>query len=86
MGWNQVNIIKDCSLFKDIPKNSFFYFVHSYYMKINEFTSSTSIYKNEKENYLFTSAFQKEYCFGVQFHPEKSSDLGIKLLENFRRL
>ena len=83
MGWNQISIEKESFLMTNIPKNSEFYFVHSYYVKTKN--------KNEilsKTNYseTFTSAIEKENIFGVQYHPEKSHDLGGILLQNFINL
>lgn len=82
MGWNKVFVEKDNALFKGIEDESFFYFVHSYYLDKSNFAISKTNYGD----YNFVSAVQKENVFGVQFHPEKSSKNGLKLLENFRRL
>ncbi|MCX7875533.1 MAG: imidazole glycerol phosphate synthase subunit HisH [Melioribacteraceae bacterium] len=78
MGWNKVKIIKKNILFDEINDESFFYYANSYYMPINEFTIATSVYGNE-----FSAAIQKNNFYGVQFHPEKSGEAGIKLLKNF---
>jgi len=82
MGWNKVFIEKDNILFKGITDETFFYFVHSYYLDKSNYVISKTNYGD----YNFVSAVQKENVFGVQFHPEKSSKNGLKLLENFRRL
>ena len=66
-----------------IIQNSEFYFLHSYYCKTNHDTHVLSI--TEYEN-IFTSAINKENIFGTQFHPEKSHQNGIKILENFIKL
>lgn len=81
-GFDKVNIIKNCPLFIGIPNDSEFYFKHSYFLPINEFTVATSK-RGDRE---FTSAIQKDLSFGVQFHPEKSGEAGLKLLENFIKL
>ena len=83
MGWNTVSVKNTESLFMDLPADSRFYFVHSYFVKCNksEDILSTSDYGIE-----FVSSFQKDNVFGVQFHPEKSHKFGMKLLENFIRL
>lgn len=78
MGWNKVTFLKENKLFDEIPNESFFYFANSYYMPLNEFSIAKSKYGID-----FTAAIQKENFFGVQFHPEKSGEVGIKLLKNF---
>jgi len=80
LGWNQVKIIKPSILFRDIPDNSFFYFVHSFYTSpIDKDIIVGETYYED----VFPSVIEKENIFGVQFHPEKSSFLGLKLLKNF---
>jgi glutamine amidotransferase len=79
-GWNKIIQSKKSHLMKGIPESSEFYFVHSYYLKPNE-TSNTL---NETEYcFKFTSAIEKDNLFGVQYHPEKSHDVGEVLLKNF---
>ncbi len=78
MGWNKVKILKDNILFENIENDSYFYFANSYYMPINEFSIASSNYGID-----FTAAIQKDNFFGIQFHPEKSGEVGIKLLKNF---
>ena len=79
-GWNKVIQSKKSHLMKGIPESSEFYFVHSYYFKSNE----TSNILNETEYcFKFTSAIEKDNIFGVQYHPEKSHDVGEILLKNF---
>lgn len=80
LGWNQVKIVKDSILFKDINDNSFFYFVHSFYVDVmdRDIIVGETFYE---EN--FPSVIEKNSIFGVQFHPEKSSFWGLKLLRNF---
>ncbi len=80
MGWNQIDIIKQNTILNDIPNRSWFYFVHSYYPvpEEDEVSSITTDY-----GVKFTSAVQKDNLFACQFHPEKSSTLGLKILENF---
>ena len=83
MGWNQVDL--DCGkieLFKGIKNRSYFYFVHSYYCEPQEkITAGTTFYGKE-----FVSFFNKENIWATQFHPEKSQDVGLKLLNNFLNL
>ncbi|XBC43404.1 MAG: imidazole glycerol phosphate synthase subunit HisH [Buchnera aphidicola (Meitanaphis flavogallis)] len=77
-GWNNVEICKQNTLFQGIDNNSKFYFLHSYVLYINQYTIAQTLY-----NVAFSSAIQKNNFFGVQFHPEKSGDLGLKVLKNF---
>ncbi|XBC37757.1 MAG: imidazole glycerol phosphate synthase subunit HisH [Buchnera aphidicola (Meitanaphis elongallis)] len=77
-GWNNVEICKENILFKNIENNSKFYFLHSYAFHINEYTVAKTLY-----NIYFSAVIQKNNFFGVQFHPEKSGELGLKLLKNF---
>jgi|TARA_B110000263_G_scaffold50713_1_gene42386 glutamine amidotransferase len=79
MGWNQVEIKNKSKILKDIPNNSWFYFVHSYKSSVDEtFTDSVSNYGND-----FASSISIDNIFATQFHPEKSSSLGLKVLKNF---
>lgn len=79
-GWNQIQIQKESLLMKNIPDNSEFYFVHSYHYQLKNMQDSL----NETDfEYTFTSAIEKENIFGVQYHPEKSHDVGELLLKNF---
>jgi glutamine amidotransferase len=91
MGWNQVRKSetrnpkseKECPLLKDIPDDSFVYFCHSYYPEPKDWsvTAATCDYGLD-----FTCAVWKENVYGVQFHPEKSQKIGLKMLENFVKL
>ena len=83
MGWNQITIKKDVPILQGVPQNSWFYFVHSYYPEPED--DSVSVIK---VNYgvEFTAAVQKDNIFACQFHPEKSSDLGLKMIRNFAAL
>ena len=80
IGWNGVNLKKDSPVFNGIARDTKFYFVHSYHI-VPEDTSvvlSTTHY-----DYEFVSSVQKGNIIGTQFHPEKSGNSGIKMLENF---
>ena len=82
MGWNRVAFAGDSPLFKGIPNESFFYFIHSYAAPLaGEWTLGVSFYGQP-----FTSVLEKENFFGVQFHPEKSGEVGLQLLRNFLEL
>lgn len=80
MGWNTVTIRKRPPLFNDIGDNSFFYFVHSYYVapQDSSVVAGTTDYGNE-----FTSMVWKDNIVATQFHPEKSQQLGLKVLKRF---
>jgi len=80
MGWNNVTQTGAHPLWKDIPQDSRFYFVHSYYIRVtdNNLQAASSDY-----GVKFTSAVARENIFAVQFHPEKSQRHGLKLYENF---
>lgn len=82
MGWNGISPKKDCPLFDNIADNSYFYFVHSYFIEADEqYTSAFCTY-----DLVFSAAIQKENFYGVQFHPEKSGKVGEQVLLNFSRL
>ncbi len=77
IGWNQMSKLKS-KLFKGIAENEYMYLVHSYYVPICKETIAMSEY-----GLYYSSALQKDNFYGVQFHPEKSSTAGEKLLKNF---
>jgi len=83
IGWNQINIIKESEIFKDIENNSHMYFVHSYEFVPNDknVISSTTDYSSS-----IVSSVEKENIFGTQFHPEKSDKIGLKIIDNFINL
>jgi glutamine amidotransferase len=80
MGWNEVGYTSESPLFKDIPDQSDFYFVHSYaaVTKSDDDVIARTQYGDD-----FVVAIARDHVFGVQFHPEKSSIPGRKLLQNF---
>jgi imidazole glycerol-phosphate synthase subunit HisH len=80
MGWNSIEPKKESPLLKDIPDNSFFYFVHSYHVTCN---NKEDILATSHYGYEFVSAVQKENIFGTQFHPEKSHIYGEQIIQNF---
>jgi len=80
MGWNEVYFTKKCPLAKDIAQGSHFYFVHSYYVN----TADKEIIAGKTDYGIdFTSMVAQNNVFGIQFHPEKSSTLGLRILKNF---
>lgn len=83
IGWNSLEISKDGRLFMDISNQSYVYFVHSYYLKAKDeaIVKATSSYGN-----LIHASVEKDNIFACQFHPEKSGEVGLKLLSNFANL
>ena len=77
MGWNKLYGMKG-DLFRDMPEDSFIYFVHSFYCQVGEETIATSDYINE-----FSAALHKDNFYAIQGHPEKSGKTGQQFLENF---
>lgn len=82
-GWNQITINKKSLLMKNIPELSEFYFVHSYHFLT---TNKEDILNETEYEYKFVSAIEKNNILGVQYHPEKSHDIGELFLENFIQL
>ncbi len=82
MGWNNLVSTKESPILKNIPSNSYFYFVHSYYIELDpRYTIGKTEY-----GIFFSSLINFENFWGVQFHPEKSGAEGEKLLQNFYEL
>jgi imidazole glycerol-phosphate synthase subunit HisH len=80
MGWNNVKILRKTPIFNGIQDESFFYFVHSYYVVPDDtaVVSTTTDY-----GITFTSMVWKDNIFATQFHPEKSQESGLRILKNF---
>lgn len=78
MGWNTFSEVKSHPLVEDLGSDHFFYYVHSFYAPIDEWTVASCNYINE-----FTAVVCKDNYWGVQFHPEKSGQTGSLLLQNF---
>jgi glutamine amidotransferase len=83
IGWNELNIVKDSQIFKDIKNKSHMYFVHSYEFipKDKNVISATTDYSSS-----IVCSVEKENIFGTQFHPEKSDKEGLKIIDNFLNL
>ena len=83
IGWNQIEIVKDSKIYKDIENKSHMYFVHSYEFipKDKNVISATTEYSSN-----IVCSVEKENIFGTQFHPEKSDKLGLKMIDNFLKL
>ncbi len=86
IGWNTVEIIRECQIVDGIPSGTYFYFAHSY-----------AVFETDLEHVVGTTAYgdhrfvsvlcdEKQLLYGTQFHPERSSKAGLKLLENFVRI
>ena len=83
VGWNRIDQIRENPLFTGVTNRSFFYFVHSYYCEPDD----QSVVAGETNYGLkYASVVAKDNICGVQFHPEKSQDAGLRLLHNFARL
>ena len=83
IGWNEINIVNESKIFKDIENNSHMYFVHSYEF-IPEDKSVISATTDYSSNIV--CSVEKENIFGTQFHPEKSDKIGLKIIDNFIKL
>ncbi len=83
IGWNQIKIVKNSKIFKNIENNSHMYFVHSYEFipEDKNVISATTDYSSN-----IVCAVEKENIFGTQFHPEKSDKMGLEIINNFIKL
>ena len=83
IGWNEICIMKDSKIFKDIENKSHMYFVHSYEFvpEDKNVISATTDYSSN-----IVCSVEKENIFGTQFHPEKSDKIGLKIIENFIKI
>jgi len=83
IGWNQINIVKESKIFKNIDNNSHMYFVHSYEVIPSDknVISATTNYSTN-----IVCSVEKENLFGTQFHPEKSDKTGVQIIQNFINL
>ena len=83
IGWNQINIVKDSKIYRNIDNDSHMYFVHSYEFLPNDknVISATTHYSSN-----IVCSVEKENIFGTQFHPEKSDKIGLKIIDNFINL
>jgi len=80
IGWNQVSVTRDDPLLQGIPDNAFFYFVQSYFVEPQD---QEQVIGTTDYGVTFASIVGWRNVYGVQFHPEKSQDAGLKLLKNF---
>ena len=83
MGWNTLNIVKSCELFDGVSEGVYVYFVHSLYtVPVDESVVCTKTFYGTD----FVSAVVEKNVYGLQFHPEKSGDVGLQILRNFARV
>lgn len=80
IGWNSLKFPRQGRLFKGIPQDSYVYFVHSYYLKAGEESIVTA---STEYGALIHASVEKDNVFACQFHPEKSSEIGLTILKNF---
>ncbi len=80
IGWNQIHAAKPDPLLQDVPKDSYVYFVHSYFV---EPRLENDILTKTHYGAAFASSMARGNLYGIQFHPEKSSGVGITILQNF---
>lgn len=78
VGWNQLEIAASSRLFRGVPPSPFVYFTHSFRVPLNGTTVAGCEYGGK-----FSAAVERDHLFGVQFHPEKSGEIGLKVLGNF---
>jgi glutamine amidotransferase len=78
VGWNQIEISPSSRLLCGVPASSFVYFTHSFRAPVTGATVACSEYGGR-----FSAAVEQDHLFGVQFHPEKSGEAGLKILSNF---
>jgi imidazole glycerol-phosphate synthase subunit HisH len=78
VGWNQLHVSEPSRLLRDVSVSAFVYFTHSFRIPIVSATTACCDYGGR-----FSAAVEQDNCFGVQFHPEKSGEIGLKLLSNF---
>ena len=83
MGWSDIIIEKECSLFFNMPNQIRFYFVHGFHLLMD---NSYDIWLTAEYGYRFCAAYQVKNIYACQFHPEKSHKFGMKLMENFSNL
>ena len=83
IGFSEVKSPKNSSLFKNIPDNSCFYFVHSYFMEVADYGATNNHIATANHGKEFVAAIDSGQVCGTQFHPEKSQTNGLRLIQNF---
>lgn len=82
MGWNALSLRAGARMFEGVGTNPFVYFAHSYYLPLNELANGAA---TADYGFSFVAAVEQNEIFGTQFHPEKSGELGLRMLRNFVR-
>jgi len=82
MGWNQIDRARECVLWREVADHSYAYFVHSYFV---EPTDASVVAATTEYGSPYTCAVARDNLYAIQFHPEKSQDVGAKILRNFCR-
>lgn len=83
MGWNSLRFMKDTRLFSSIPEGSYVYFVHSYYLEAEKEEEVAAV---TEYGITIHAAVEKNNIYACQFHPEKSGEIGLKILNNFAEI
>jgi len=83
IGWNSLDRARDCVLFDGLPTKPYVYFVHSYYVDAKD---RSLVAARSQYGLLFDAAIARDRIFAVQFHPEKSGDVGIMIIKNFLKV
>ena len=78
MGWNELAVRPNATLFEGLAERPYVYFAHSYYAPVGDYASATCEY-----DVVYTAALEQGNVYGVQFHPEKSGPIGLKVVRNF---
>jgi glutamine amidotransferase len=87
MGWNDVTVVRDSELFRDVDDRPVFYFLHGFQLDpAGESSAESAVVATTQHGERVTAAVQRDNVFGVQFHPEKSQEAGLQVLRNFVKL
>ncbi|MBL8216748.1 MAG: imidazole glycerol phosphate synthase subunit HisH [Bryobacterales bacterium] len=81
MGWNEIAPLRDAAILRNLGAKPYLYFAHSYYCPVGDATAAVCDY-----GVKYTAVVESENIYGVQFHPEKSGDLGLRIVKNFVNL
>jgi imidazole glycerol phosphate synthase glutamine amidotransferase subunit len=81
MGWNELELCRDSKLLAGLPERPYVYFAHSYYVPASGLTAAACTY-----GATYTAILERDNVFGVQFHPEKSGPVGLRIVKNFLEL